>query len=91
MTTTTTTMPILTIKRRRISSSSSGREKYIARVCVYLSLNVFTLNKSDGISPKHIHISTSESANIPRSTHTAIRDDDSDDVFFLLFVVFAVL
>ena len=37
------------------------------------------------------YISNSESANITRSTHTAIRDDDSDDVFFLLFVVFAVL
>ena len=38
-------------------------------MCVYLSLNVFTLNKSDGISPKYIHISNSGSANIPRSTH----------------------
>ena len=31
---------------------------------------MFTLNKSDGISPKYIHISNSESANILRSTHT---------------------
>ena len=38
-------------------------------MCVYLSLNVFTLNKSDGISPKYIHTSNSESANILRSTH----------------------
>jgi len=28
-----------------------SREVYRACVCVYLSLNVFTLNKSDGISP----------------------------------------
>ena len=47
-----------------------SREVYRVCVCVYLSLNVFTLNKSDGISPKYIHISNSESANIPRSTHT---------------------
>ena len=47
-----------------------SREVYRVCVCVYLSLNVFTLNKSDGISPKYIHISNSESANILRSTHT---------------------
>ena len=46
-----------------------SREVYRVCVCVYLSLNVFTLNKSDGISPKYIHISNSESANILRSTH----------------------
>tara|TARA_B100001173_G_scaffold284480_1_gene270713 strand:+ start:1774 stop:1977 length:204 start_codon:yes stop_codon:yes gene_type:complete len=35
-----------------------SREVYISRVCVYLSLNVFTLNKSDGISHRGNALST---------------------------------
>ena len=35
-----------------------SREVYISCVCVYLSLNVFTLNKSDGISHRGNALST---------------------------------
>lgn len=89
-------MAILTIKRRRISSSS-GREKYIG--CMCLSHFLFLLRLKVTISPPQgkciIHIIkeeafTFESANIIRSTY-AIRDDDSNDVFCLVVVVFFAL